>query len=1643
MEKYEEEKTIKIQKIKTKLILSKTKLTNCINKNYIYILLLLNSIIASISSNDIKITISGSGNIRIMDINGREKPNKYCIDNICNEIHSPFFELNNILYFNENCENKILVIQFNNKLSNLRGLFKNCKDIKFIDFQGFDFSEVLDTSEMFQNCTSLTSINFGESNANKVIKMSNMFSNCSSLLNISLTIFKNSLVTDMSYIFKNCSSLNIINLLDFKTSNVEKMDGMFELCSNLINLEQNFDTSKVVSMEKMFSNCKNLDSLNISNFDVSSVTNMNSIFKGCTKLTSIELFNQKTFSLINMGSMFQSCSSLKSIDLSNFETTSVQFMNDLFHDCKSLNTPTKFEFNTEKVIKMESMFENCKRLTQLDLSSFYTPSLRQISSMFAGCSSMTSINISKFDTFQITNFGNLFSNCNSLREINLNNFVTKMVTNMTHMFCNCSSLTKINISNFDTQRVIDMSSLFEGCLSLEEINLNYLSNPQVKDMSNMFSGCKKLNNLLTNNFGTSNVKYMNGMFSGCSGFTNINLDFLDTRNVVDMNSMFSGCSNLLSIDIRIFNTSNVLDISSMFSDCISLTSIDLSKFETSQVTNMDSMFLNCKNIKSLSLSSFDTSNVQTMKSVFKGCSSFEFLNLSNFNTRNTLYMDSLFSSCNSLIKLDLNNLTLNKVRSMGYMFYECKSLTSLILPNFRRLSVTNTSHMFAGCSSLEKLDLSYFDSSSIEYMDYMFADCSYLQKIYLNNWNTRRVKTMDYLFAGCSLLPYIDISSFNTPQLITIRGMFYSCSSLKNMDLSNLNTTIVISMDYMFYKASSIKTINFYNEINPNFFSYFNTISVENMKYMFAYCTSLEYLDLSFWNTSNVTDMSFMFQNCSTITSVNLSNFELNKVKTMEQMFYGCSNIIYINLYISNDSEVKNIENIFNDTPINMIFCINQAQQINKRIIDEKRNCSVISCDFDYLPLRKKIIVEPHNDIEYTCIDLCKNIEGYTYYQYSLSCYEKCPNDTYPYKSEGKDNTCIEEPIRNCTIQELILNLRNCSILNEYNNTNKDIIKLINDIQEDLHNFDIIIPMALKEVFQYSLFDENYHFLAFSNRKKIDNISFIDFQDCENELKKDRSDININDELILFKMEYINKQFKIPIIEYKVFTQKGEELNMSVCDHLKFIYSTPVEINESEEYKYNPESEYYNDLCFKYTTDNLTDITIYERRKEFNAYKMSLCESNCKYLRYVDGRVECECPVKTDFNKYLELNNKEKDDLIFKFKNNHFEPNNFGVFKCFKMIFTKKSFKSNYANILFIAIMSINIVSAVLFWVKEYKELSSQTTLLSKTIEKRPIQRPKNVKMLNNSNLITTRNNPPQKIKNVNIPKKPNFPQKNINNINNKIKKPILNKSRVIASNKLIDSRRDLTIGGDKDDSTLNENLDEEFEQTLLITDMEINMLSYQDAIRQDNRNCCSIYFSFLTNRHILICIFARDYNAVLFKVSFFFFIFGICIGINTTFFDDRLIQKIFEEEGKYSYQEHIKTQLSSIIISGAGASIIKSIFAYLSFTDTVILSIKEKSKIPQEDKVNKALMKVSSKSTTFFVINFIFMAIIWIYSASFSAVFKNTQIFLIISGGVSLGIVMILPLVYYFIPALFRSIALGSKNSICLYKFSQFIELI
>ena len=191
---------------------------------------------------------------------------------------------------------------------------------------------------------------------------------------------------------------------------------------------------------------------------------------------------------------------------------------------------------------------------------------------------------------------------------------------------------------------------------------------------------------------------------------------------------------------------------------------------------------------------------------------------------------------------------------------------------------------------------------------------------------------------------------------------------------------------------------------------------------------------------------------------------------------------------------------------------------------------------------------------------------------------------------------------------------------------------------EKVKNKDEIIIREKNLIYQLTS-SENENNKYFSG-----NISIIKLGECEN-LLKDKYDIPKNDILIIFKYEYLYPDLLIPYIGFEVFhPYTGKKLDISICETATINYYIPVNIKENELYKYNKSSDYYEDRCTPATTENGTDIILYDRKYEFNNNHLSLCAKGCNLIQYnsTTKNALCECNVK---NNPIEL-----DSLIDKQK---------------------------------------------------------------------------------------------------------------------------------------------------------------------------------------------------------------------------------------------------------------------------------------------------------------------------------------------------------------------------------------------------------
>ena len=297
----------------------------------------------------------------------------------------------------------------------------------------------------------------------------------------------------------------------------------------------------------------------------------------------------------------------------------------------------------------------------------------------------------------------------------------------------------------------------------------------------------------------------------------------------------------------------------------------------------------------------------------------------------------------------------------------------------------------------------------------------------------------------------------------------------------------------------------------------------------------------------------------------------------------------------------------------------------------------------------------------------------------------------------------------NCDIEELFNKNEKCQI----NITNMTQYKEImtNKIREDLTNGNMndLISDVISNNMDLLTKENNVLYQITSsdnqNKNEYSNISTINLGECEEKLRKTYGIYNVP--LLIFKIDSFEEGHLIPSIEYEVYEPINKtQLSLNVCKDIKIEISIPVAIEEDNLFKYNLSSDYYNDKCCPTTSENGTDITLNDRKKEYLDNNMSLCEDNCDFVNYDTDtkKAICNCNVKTTVSLSKSIIDKDK------FLKNFIDIEsitNIDVVKCYKLLFTKE-IKNNLGNYIVAFIIFIHIILLIVFLSKGYKSFMSQ-----------------------------------------------------------------------------------------------------------------------------------------------------------------------------------------------------------------------------------------------------------------------------------------------------------------------------------------------
>jgi hypothetical protein len=188
----------------------------------------------------------------------------------------------------------------------------------------------------------------------------------------------------------------------------------------------------------------------------------------------------------------------------------------------------------------------------------------------------------------------------------------------------------------------------------------------------------------------------------------------------------------------------------------------------------------------------------------------------------------------------------------------------------------------------------------------------------------------------------------------------------------------------------------------------------------------------------------------------------------------------------------------------------------------------------------------------------------------------------------------------------------------------------------------------------------------------------IDFSECENVLKEIYPEKEFR--IMQINMENKNENCLTDQVEYKIYDQDGVEMDLSVCDEV----TIPIEFEIKNTSLLNLEqissfqdqgvdvfdinSEFFNDICYSYS-DNGSDSDMILSDRVADIYQnFSICGDGCEYVSFnVEKKsANCECNVKQEVSSESETGNFNTYVM------SAFLDSNFGIIKCFNLVFSIK-----------------------------------------------------------------------------------------------------------------------------------------------------------------------------------------------------------------------------------------------------------------------------------------------------------------------------------------------------------------------------------
>ena len=1301
------------------------------------------------------------------------------------------------------------------------------------------------------------------------------------------------------------------------------------------------------------------------------------------------------------------------------------------------------DFDASKVTSMGGMFNGCTNLEKFTSGNINTPLLETMSAVFNKCSSLTSIDISNFDTSKVTTMKELFKECSKLETINFGNIDTSSVKTMEGLFYSCTKLVSVDLSKFQTSEVTCMSRMFLSCTSLKYLDLSSFSTPKVEEVPQMFKSCSSLFFLNIKNFVLSGLttNALKEVLSGVSSTIKYCVSDSTTQTTLSISSSQNDCSDTCfkqNIKVDITNNQCIEDLcgndeykyiynEECYTSCPEGTyELDCEQGESGCYD---------ENNKKLCYNTLPEGYyLDTGNNIYKKC----FTNCKSCYGAGTESNNNCKECKNNLVFLSEENVKTNCYEKCSNYYYfdatnnyncldSCQGNYNKIIPDKKK------------CIDNCKND----DTYKYEYNNNCYTECS--SGTYL-----LEDKNDNICYAQAPDGYYLD----------TVNNIFKKCyetCSKCNAGGNELNNNCLeCKTNYVFYTDNNNnancyeKCDNYYYfDDSNNFFCFsskkcsgkYNKLIKEKSK-----CTDdCAKDDLYQYEYKNICYQNEIIE--TTIIQSKIKNTNIIKqeeTKNPEKKYSYSTNIV----------DKNHPTNIVNQNPEEESIPYSTNTIIQNKI---DVNVEVNEINVDKI---KEILILTNNSQNNINININddNNITNNSYY---LEIQDKVLENIQEIINTGLDTENIDNG-----------NDITFSVDNKANKVSYTITTTSNQKSEE---------------------------------KTINNNSRIDLGECEYKLK-DKYNISKNNSLYILKVDIvIDSIHKVEYDVYYPFTPNNlTKLNLTVCQNTKVDISIPAIIPIDELDKYNKSSALYNDICYTLKSETGTDKILEDRQKDFAKNNLSVCEEDCDFEKYDNDikKAICSCYTKIKLPLISEIK-VDKDKMISNFKNIK-NIGNFKMLKCWNLLYDKKNIFKNSANYMVAILLFLNFISIFTFAccnIKYIKKMLNQfrnkntynkMNNINNRINNKKINKKNNNNKLLKSNFNKSNNNKTKsknyllnsknnfrsnqnmfmhKNKNNNLNRFGNLINLNLNNFNNnnimnnnyfinkrkqkeantkKVKLNLNQNKSKPKDNKIKKKYNRFQLNNTKNPNTVkklntNKNLLNankkkfiKFTKPLPYNDLEMNLLRYELAKIKDTRSYFQYYISLLRTKHILIFTFCQrhDYNSGMIKIFLFFLTFSINYLISAMFYSDSTMHKIYEDEGSFDFTYQLPQMFYSFIIS----TILQGLLSILGLYEQSIIEYR----INNKNDYSKVLLTIRIKIAMFFIITFLLLFFLWVYLGCFCAVYKNTQIHLLMDVASSFGISFISPFFIYLLPGMFRIPALKKNTKRpMMYKFSRLLQLL